>query len=167
MTRRWKARLGAFRRRGTPAGMGPVVGLLLLTHYWALFLYAVVGVGLLVSLLRERFRAVWWSLGALAAGVVPFLPWLPTFLYQSRHTGTPWTGRGGAQVLLSVVTEWFPSLTKGTSRPLPNDGCPRPPGSGGRGHGAGRLPAGYRWQEAEPESEKPLVLPAIGTNCQS
>ncbi|GAA2219973.1 glycosyltransferase family 39 protein [Micromonospora olivasterospora] len=101
--------LEGVRRRPGPVralGLAIVAGLLLLTHYWALFLYAVVGVGLLVSLLRERSRAAWWSLVGLAAGAVPFLPWLPTFLYQNRHTGTPWTGRSGIQVLLSVVTEW-------------------------------------------------------------
>ena len=101
--------LDGVRRRPGPAralGLAVVTGLLLLTHYWALFLYAVVGAGLLVSLLRKRSRAAWWSLGGLAAGAVPFLPWLPTFLYQSQHTGTPWMGRSGTKVLLSVVTEW-------------------------------------------------------------
>ncbi|MFD2767116.1 glycosyltransferase family 39 protein [Micromonospora eburnea] len=101
--------LEGVRRRPGPTralGLAVIAGLLLLTHYWALFLYAVVGVGLLVSLLRERSRAAWWSIGGLAAGAVLFLPWLPTFLYQNQHTGTPWTGRSGIQVLLSVVTEW-------------------------------------------------------------
>jgi hypothetical protein len=101
--------LEGVRRRPGPMralGLAVVAGLLLLSHYWALFLYAVVGAGLLVSLLRKRARAAWWSIGGLAAGAVLFLPWLPTFLYQSRHTGTPWTGRSGIQVLLTVVTEW-------------------------------------------------------------
>jgi mannosyltransferase len=26
----------------------------------------------------------------VVAGVITFLPWIPTFLYQSEHTGTPW-----------------------------------------------------------------------------
>jgi mannosyltransferase len=27
---------------------------------------------------------------AIAVGVATFVPWIPTFLYQSKHTGTPW-----------------------------------------------------------------------------
>ncbi|MGW4465067.1 glycosyltransferase family 39 protein [Micromonospora sp. NPDC004704] len=83
-----------------------VAGLLLLTHYWSLFLYAVVGLGLLVSLLRTRSRAAGWSLAGLAGGAVLFVPWLPSFRYQIQHTGTPWTGRSGSQVLLHLVAEW-------------------------------------------------------------
>lgn len=101
--------LEGVRRRPGPLralGLAVVAGLLLLTHYWALFLYAVVGAGLLVSLVRDRSRAAWWSLGGLAAGAVAFVPWIPIFRYQSQHTGTPWMGRGGLQSLLSVVTEW-------------------------------------------------------------
>lgn len=71
--------------------LAALTGALLLTHYWAIY------VGLAaVSLLAWR----WWRLGArsearrvgsaLAAGAVLFLPWLPSFLYQATHTGTPW-----------------------------------------------------------------------------
>ncbi|MEE6261630.1 glycosyltransferase family 39 protein [Plantactinospora sonchi] len=101
--------LAAVHRRPGPVSalaLAVVTGLLLLTHYWALFLYAVVGVGVLGWLLHRRCRAAGWSLAGLAAGVVPFLPWLPTFLHQSRHTGTPWSGRSGPQVLLHVVVDW-------------------------------------------------------------
>ena len=83
-----------------------VAGLLLLTHYWSLFLYAVVGLGLLLSLLRTRSRAAGWSLAGLAAGAVLFAPWLPSFWYQTQHTGTPWTGRSGIQILPYLVAEW-------------------------------------------------------------
>jgi hypothetical protein len=29
----------------------------------------------------------------MVAGVITFLPWVPTFLYQTAHTGTPWGDR--------------------------------------------------------------------------
>ncbi len=31
------------------------------------------------------------TLGAVAAGGLAFVPWLPSFWYQAQHTGTPWT----------------------------------------------------------------------------
>ena len=70
-----------------------VSGLLLLTHYWSVYLLAAVA-------LLLAWRA-WFgpaagrqpsarTLAALAAGGVLFLPWLPSFLEQAAHTGTPW-----------------------------------------------------------------------------
>src|SRR6266567_3480052 len=38
----------------------------------------------------DRRHAARAALVALVAGAITFLPWIPTFLYQSRHTGTPW-----------------------------------------------------------------------------
>jgi mannosyltransferase len=71
------------------AGAAVVAGLLLLTHYWALFLLAVVGGLALVSALRgsadDRRVVV-----ALVCGGVLFLPWLPVFLFQAARTGAPW-----------------------------------------------------------------------------
>ena len=31
-----------------------------------------------------------WTFGAVSVGALTFAGWLPTFLEQSRHTGTPW-----------------------------------------------------------------------------
>ena len=68
-------------------------GALLYTQYWAVFLLAVVGAVMLVRAWRapaaERpaARAVLLGLGI---GGVLFLPWVPTFLSQLAHTGTPW-----------------------------------------------------------------------------
>lgn len=75
------------------AGFALSVGGLLLTHYWAVFPLAVAAALL-----------VWWSVrgeaprrhrarGMLVAGAVgalAFAPWLPSFLHQMTHTGTPW-----------------------------------------------------------------------------
>lgn len=66
-------------------------GALLLTHYWGFYVVAAVIVALAVE--TRRGHADWRIFVAVAAGGVLFLPWLPTFLYQLRHTGAPWAGR--------------------------------------------------------------------------
>ncbi len=75
------------------AGLALVTTALLLAQYWAIFLLLVVGVTQLARAVRgpvaERATA-WRIVGALVVGGVLFLPWLPTFLYQQQHTGTPW-----------------------------------------------------------------------------
>jgi mannosyltransferase len=79
---------------GRQAVVAVVTGLLLYTQYWSFYLIAVVA-ALFVWLawrgaddgLRRAGRA---GLVAVVAGVITFLPWIPTFLYQSEHTGTPW-----------------------------------------------------------------------------
>ena len=68
-----------------------VAAALALTHYWTLFLLAVVGTGLLVGSVRgPARRACRRCTAGLVAGGVLFLPWLPVFLFQSANTGTPW-----------------------------------------------------------------------------
>lgn len=68
---------------------------LLYTQYWGVYLVIVVGAAFAWRSWRapapERppARRV---LAAAAAGCVLFVPWLPTFVYQLRHTGTPWSG---------------------------------------------------------------------------
>lgn len=72
-----------------------ITGLGVLTHYWALFM-GVAAVGLLaVHWRRSGDRSgVVRVLSALATGSLLFLPWLPSFLYQAGHTGTPWASAG-------------------------------------------------------------------------
>lgn len=71
-----------------------LAGSLLYTQYWSMYLLAVVGVGVLWWAWkapdpadRQAARSV---AVALVAGGLTFLPWVPTFLYQSANTGTPW-----------------------------------------------------------------------------
>jgi uncharacterized membrane protein len=64
-------------------------GALALTHYWAFYLLAVVAVVLLVAWRRGNPAALK-VVAALVAGGLLFLPWLPSFLEQAKHTGTPW-----------------------------------------------------------------------------
>ena len=79
---------------GQAAVLAAVTGLLLYTHYWSFALLAVVGIWVAFLALHgdRRNGAVpaRYALGALCAGVLTFLPWLPTFRYQEIHTGTPW-----------------------------------------------------------------------------
>lgn len=71
--------------------LGGVVAALLYTQYWSIYLLAVVGVVLLVAALRgggrRGSRA---AVAGLVVGALCFVPWLPTFLSQTAHTGTPW-----------------------------------------------------------------------------
>ncbi len=84
---------------------------MLWSQYWSLWLGLATGLMMLYRLVRdrrsgerERVRADLWVLGALAAGAVSFLPWIPAMLYQRAHTGTPWAGRSlPPTVLVSTV----------------------------------------------------------------
>lgn len=79
------------------AALALVTGGAVLSHYWVLYL-GVAAAGLLA--LR------WWRgdataragavrvATALAAGLVAFVPWVPAFLDQLAHTGTPWASAG-------------------------------------------------------------------------
>jgi mannosyltransferase len=79
---------------GRQAVVALVTALLLYTHYWSFYLLA----GVVALLVREAWRgaeaerrhAARSALVAIVAGAITFLPWIPTFLYQSEHTGTPW-----------------------------------------------------------------------------
>ncbi len=87
-------------------GVALVSGLLALTHYWSFYVLAVAGAALAVTWLRRRTKDHLKVLGALVAGGVLFLPWLPTFLYQVVHTGTPWAGPATPNVLVTSFDHW-------------------------------------------------------------
>lgn len=92
-------------RRGLPVAL--LSGALLLTHYWSPFLLVAVGLGLLLLARRpDRRRAALRTLVALAVGGVLFLPWLPTFLFQLRHTGTPWAQPVTPAGIKGAMTDW-------------------------------------------------------------
>lgn len=81
--------------RPVPARLLPVglcAGALALTHYWSLFLLAATGVALLALSAHGAHRAsALRVLGALAGGLALLLPWLPSFVFQVRRTGAPWS----------------------------------------------------------------------------
>jgi len=103
------------------SGVGLVTGALLLTHYWSLYLLAVTGASLGALALRapSPTRAgARRGLLAMAVGAVAFLPWLPSFLFQLAHTGTPWGGAGRLRSMIDTVFSfsggyWDPGLLLG------------------------------------------------------
>lgn len=92
---------------GRAISLAVVTGLLALTHYWAFFLLAAVA-ALLIWRLRvpTQRRAAAVALAAMASGGVLFLPWLPSFVFQMRHTGTPWASPSSFNNVLAVVGQW-------------------------------------------------------------
>lgn len=79
--------------------------LMLYTHVWGIFF----GVGAAIALIpvwvisEDRRGLVRDALLAFGAAAILFVPWLPTFISQSTHTGAPWAAppRLGAPVLVS------------------------------------------------------------------
>jgi hypothetical protein len=110
----------AYERLWTVGGRWPfvwtalVTAALLLTHYWSMFMLAVVGGIALVLTIRgdHRARRV---LIAMAVGALAFIPWLPSFAYQSAHTGAPWGAPPGAEVPLLAIGSW---VITGPTAPL-------------------------------------------------
>ena len=107
--------------RRAAAGVGLVTAALLLTHYWSLYLVFVVGLMLLAVARRgagpsrDGARR---GLVAMAAGSLAFLPWVPSFLYQVGHTGTPWGSPGKLRTVFDTITSfaggyWDPGLMLG------------------------------------------------------
>jgi uncharacterized membrane protein len=100
------ALVAALERPTAPRLLGVAVatGALLLTHYWALYLLTVVGAVLLW--LAVRSSAARRCVAAMVAGSLLFLPWLPSFLYQAAHTGTPWAAPPKASAVLTTIGVW-------------------------------------------------------------
>ena len=75
-------------------GIAIVSAALLYAHYWSLWLLGAVGLTALWKIWRadsrEQRRPWWGVVAALVAALIIFSPWLPTMLYQSANTGTPW-----------------------------------------------------------------------------
>jgi len=95
---------------------GVCTGLLLYTHYWALYLVAVTGAWLVFQWWRgpmRRRRGARAALIAVVAGCLTFVPWIPTFLYQSRHTGTPWAVPANFAAAVNAVSSFAGGPTNG------------------------------------------------------
>lgn len=89
------------------AGLAATVGLLLLSHYWAWYLWTAVGAGLVLRARRaEDGQPARRCLAALAAGAVLFVPWAPTFAYQLAHTGTPWAPAPTPAAVVATVDQF-------------------------------------------------------------
>ena len=84
-----------------------VTGLLLLTHYWTIYLLILVTALLAHRSLRGTDPVpARRALAAMVAGTLLFLPWLPSFLFQLQHTGTPWARRPSFEAVVGVLLEF-------------------------------------------------------------
>ena len=96
-------------RAGNLVAVGAVAALLLYTHYWSIYLLGTTMLWLAFQAWRGRPE---WRRGARAAlvaavvGCLAFLPWVPTFLFQSRHTGTPWATPASFAAMVSAVASF-------------------------------------------------------------
>ena len=102
---------GALRRPTAWNLIGTVVctGLLLYTHYWGIYLVAVTGAWLAFQLWRgpeRRRRGARMAFVAVVVGCLTFVPWIPTFVYQSRHTGTPWAVPADFAAMVNAVSSF-------------------------------------------------------------
>jgi uncharacterized membrane protein len=87
--------------------VGLCVAALLYTHYWSIYLVALVfcWVGYF-ALFGHNSTAARRTLLAVVLGGVAFLPWAPVFLFQLAHTGTPWSSPQSISVVVEVFA-WF------------------------------------------------------------
>ena len=94
-----------FRRRAYLPWFALSLVATLYTHNWGLFL----GMGFAVAgglcWLKAPDRPAVLRDGVLAFGAVGllYLPWLPTLVYQARHTGAPWSETPVAREAISAV----------------------------------------------------------------
>lgn len=89
------------------AGLAASSGALLLTHYWSLYLLTTTGVVLIgMSVWGPDRRAARRCVVGTACGGLFFLPWLPSFFFQLRHTGTPWAAAPSAAAVLQTIGTW-------------------------------------------------------------
>jgi mannosyltransferase len=99
-------------KRLIPLGLSTAA--ILYTHYWGLYLISVTGLWLLYQMWRHhrslpcRFtlKAVRRSFIAMVLGSLLFIPWAPIFLFQSQHTGTPWSSPAGPADILKVFSDF-------------------------------------------------------------
>lgn len=108
----WRALQEPTRER--LVALGALTAALLYTHYYGIYLVATVGLLLLWRIVRERRRGpspddppgIRPAFGAIVVGVVCWLPWAPVFVFQTLHTGTPWTSPAGPADLLGIFGDF-------------------------------------------------------------
>jgi len=93
-------------RRGCRIPFGIALALLLYTHNWALFLGAAFAIGLVVVWTalpaggEERRRLLRDALIGFGLAAVLYLPWVPTLISQTLHTGAPWSNAPSFRALI-------------------------------------------------------------------
>ena len=99
----------ADQRAGNLVAVAAVSGLLLYTHYWSVYLLATIVLWLAYESWRGRpewRRSARPALVAVVIGCLTFVPWLPTFLYQSKHTGTPWATPASFAAMVNAIASF-------------------------------------------------------------
>jgi hypothetical protein len=91
-------------RRGRLVAVGAVTAAEMYTHYWGLYLVLVTALWLAWRALRTGRG--WRVLRAMLIGGLLWLPWAPVFVYQTLHTGTPWTTSATPSDLLGVFGDY-------------------------------------------------------------
>ncbi len=92
---------------------------LLYTHYWSLYLMAVVVLLLaFLAYFRPEAREYRYVLAAVVVGALSFLPWFPIFVFQARHTGTPWAYPGTLSSVVHALSEFAGGAIPISSSPL-------------------------------------------------
>jgi mannosyltransferase len=101
---------------GRLAVVAVLVALIMYTQYWSFYLLAVVFALLVWTAWKgERKLAARRVLLAMVIGGLAFVPWLPTFLYQRAHTGTPWGEPSLPGIPFGYTFRDFAGGTSGTS----------------------------------------------------
>jgi mannosyltransferase len=85
-------------------------GLVALTHYWSLYLLLTIGLWMVLVMIRPRpgwgLRGPAAAFGGLCGGAVIFSLWLPEFVYQMHHTGTPWGDPASFAAVAHAYGQW-------------------------------------------------------------
>ncbi len=88
-------------------GVAAVAAALLYSHYWALYVVFIGGViALWCSVRGPHLRAARYGLAGLVVACLTFVPWLPTFLFQLKHTGTPWAMPADYTAIVFTFTQF-------------------------------------------------------------
>ncbi len=110
----WVRALAAGSRAHT-LGFSLAYAAMLYTHNWALFFgaaMAVAGVVLLAAAPPDQSsRLLRTGLLGYGLALVLYLPWVPSLLYQSAHTGTPWASAPALYTLLVAPARLLGAVT--------------------------------------------------------
>ncbi len=96
-------------RPGNLVAVAAVTGLLLYSHYWSIYLVGTMVLWLAYQSWRGRpewRRSARAALAAMLVGCLTFLPWVPIFLYQSKHTGTPWSTPANFAAMVNAISSF-------------------------------------------------------------
>lgn len=88
-------------------GLALVTAALLYAHYWSFYLVAVVLGFLFISVITKKNASNSFKSGLfIILGCLFFMPWLPIFLFQLKHTGTPWAIPPSMTAILNIFTQF-------------------------------------------------------------